>query len=447
MKRGNFLRVRNSALGIALTCLLSVPAAQGASGIAWNAPTEIALGRGERGEWRQNESDWDYLDDPTVALQPNGSSAVAWVDQRRKDVFFQVYAENGKPRLNQPVNVSRTPAVFSWLPRVALAPDGPNDIYVLWQEIVFSGGSHGGDIFFARSEDGGATFGEPLNLSTSVGGDGKGRINANTWDNGSLDIAVAPDGTILTAWTEYHGALWFSRSRDRGASFSKPFRVAGDDTFPTRAPALAVGPNGNVYLTWTHGEDAGADIRIARSEDGGRTFGKSKVVAETNDYSDAPKVAIGRDGTLHVVFGERSERTWRRADIRYTRSTDRGDSFAPPRVISALQPGGATLAAFPSIELNDRGDVFAIWELFRGPTSGAKGLAAVVSRDGGQTFSAPAIVPGSADPAGGANGSNQGKLTRKLAVNSAGQIALVNSALSRGESSRAWLMLGRLSDR
>ena len=447
MKRGKLPRMRNSAVMIALTCLVLRAAAQGQPGITWNEPREIASGRGERGEWRQNESDWDYVDDPTVALTPGGSSAVAWVDQRRKDVFFQVYDEGGKPRLNRPVNVSRTPAVFSWLPRVALARDRPNEIYLLWQEIVFSGGSHGGDIFFARSEDGGATFGEPLNLSSSIGGDGKGRINASTWDNGSLDIAVAPDGTILTAWTEYHGALWFSRSNDRGASFSKPFRVAGDDTLPARAPALAAGPNGDVYLAWTHGEDAAADIWIAKSEDGGRTFGKSKVVAATDDYSDAPRVAIGRDGTIHVVFGERSERTWRRADIRYTRSSDRGDSFAPPRVISAPQPDGARLAAFPSIELNDRGDLFATWELFRGPRSGAKGLAVAVSRDGGDTFSAPAIVPNSADPAGGVNGSNQGKLTRKLAINSAGQIALVNSALSRGNSSRAWLMFGRLSDR
>jgi hypothetical protein len=34
-------------------------------------------------------------------------------------------------------------------------------VYVLWQEIVFSGGSHGGEIFFARSRDGGQTWSAP----------------------------------------------------------------------------------------------------------------------------------------------------------------------------------------------------------------------------------------------------------------------------------------------
>ena len=73
--------------------------------IAWCPTVEVARGGGQRGPWRQNDSRYDYVDDPTVAVHTRGESAVAWVDQRLKDVFFQIYSRNGKPRLIQPVNV------------------------------------------------------------------------------------------------------------------------------------------------------------------------------------------------------------------------------------------------------------------------------------------------------------------------------------------------------
>src|SRR5687767_284034 len=76
--------------------------------ITWGASVEIASGGGRRGPWRQNESKYDYVDDPTVALDTQGAAAVAWVEQRRKDVFFQIYERGGKPRHEQPVNVSRS---------------------------------------------------------------------------------------------------------------------------------------------------------------------------------------------------------------------------------------------------------------------------------------------------------------------------------------------------
>ena len=422
--------------------LLSIATAHGAAEAQFeaDATVEIASGRGERGEWRQNDSQWDYVDDPTVALQANGAAAVAWVDQQRKDVLFQVYERDGKPRLREPVNVSRSPKVFSWLPRIALAPDRPNDIYILWQEIIFSGGSHGGDILFAGSEDGGASFAGPLNLSNSAGGDGKGRITASRWDNGSLDIAVGPDGTIAAAWTEYHGALWFSRSENHGASFTKPARVAGDDTRPARAPALAFAPDGALYLAGTTGEDKRADIRVARSDDGGRAFGPATIVAETRGYSDAPKLAVDERGRLHVAYDERPDGPFGRSEIHYAHSDDRGQTFRQPRALSKQNMRGAESAGYPALSLARGGKIYVLWELFPGSRSGGRGLAIATSQDGGETFGTPAFVAGSIDPDGGVNGSNQGKLMRKLAVDADGRTAIVNSALNRGHSSRVWLM-------
>jgi hypothetical protein len=298
-------------LGLAVMLLCAqVAAADPAAPLAWHGVTEIAAGRGERGPWRQNESRFDYVDDPTVAINDRGEVTVAWVEQARKDVFLQRIAPDGTKHPRRPLNVSRSPSTFSWLPRIVIAPDAPQKVFILWQEIIFAGGSHGGDIFFARSGDGGATFSEPVNLSNSVGGDGKGRITRDIWHNGSLDLVAGADGTLYAAWTEYAGPLWFSRSTDGGESFSRPRRVAAsaDDKLakPARGPSLALGPDRAVYLAWTTGDDNAADIRVAKSTDGGTTFSAPRVVAPGKGYSDAPKLAVDSGGALHLVYAESS---------------------------------------------------------------------------------------------------------------------------------------------
>jgi hypothetical protein len=370
--------------------------------------TEIATGGGERGPWRQNESRYDYVDDPAVALDDRGHARVAWVDQGRKDVFLDG------------VNVSRSPDSFSWLPRIAL--DG-NRVYVLWQEILVTGGSHGGDILFARSEDGGRSFAEPLNLSEgSPAGDGKGRITKDLWHNGSLDLAPGPGGAVYAAWTEYEGALWLRRSTDRGASFDA--RVKVQDASPARAPSLAV-VGRTLHLAWTDG-----DIHVATSTDGGAAFGAAVRVTRSRGYTDAPRIAADAAGALHLVYAEDSR-------IMYTRSRDGGRSFEPARAVS--RPG----AGFPALGIDGKNRLYVTFELFPGREQRPRGLGIVVSHDGGTSFSPPEPVAHSADPSGAPNGSFQGLLMQKLAVNRRGDVAVVNSSLEDGKRSRVWLMRAR----
>jgi hypothetical protein len=393
------------------------PAALALASLMWLGSTDIAAGPAERGRWRQNESHYRYVDDPTVAMDARGRVAFAWVDQATKDVYF------GKQ--GEAVNVSRNPETFSWLPRVAIGADGI--IHVLWQEIIFSGGSHGGDILFARSQDGGATFSTPLNLSSSVAGDGKGRIDKDRWHNGSLDLALGADGAVYAAWTEYEGALWLRRSVDGGKSFSGKIRL--QDRKPARAPALAVHGN-TVYLAWTVGDDPSADIRVARSDDGGTSFAAPVIVDRSKGYSDAPKLAVDPRGTLHIVYAEGKR-------IVYSRSADQGRGFERPRDISGRDAG------FPALDIDAKGNLYVLWERFAEHPHLARGLALAVSTDAGRSFTAPVLVPESAD--GGWNGSSQGLLMRKLAVGRGGEIAIVNSSFRDKERSRVWLIRGRLA--
>ncbi len=407
--------------------------------LTWTEPIEVASGGGHKGPWRMNASEFHYVDDPTVAINEKGLIGVAFADLLRHDIYFQAFSSDGSRRLEQAVNVSNSPKIFSWLPRVVISDDDPLQVYVLWQEIVFSGGSHGGEIFFARSGDGGKSFTRPVNLSDSLPGDGKGRLTQRYWDNGSLDLVADARGAIYAAWTEYEGTLWLRKSADGGRSFSPPLRINDESSGPARGPALAAGADGLIYLAWAAGEDPNADIHLAVSDDGGRSFGSPRVVHDSEGHSDAPKLRVDGEGIVHLVYAESPAGPFRRYHIRYARSSDRGKTFESPRDISDPESEVFYSVNFPAIGIDGQEHVYVMFELFPEQGQRSRGLGLTYSSNGGRTFSPPAMVPGSVDEHGGINGSLQGLLMRKLAVNAAGDIAVVNSTFIPGKSSHVQL--------
>jgi len=409
--------------------------------LSWQEPVVVATGDGHKGPWRMNRSAFHYVDDPAVAMNAAGIIAVAWVDNRRQEIFLQRYGSAGRPRFATPAKVSRSPDVFSWLPKLVIGRGKEPDVFVLWQEIVFSGGSHGGEILFARSTDGGGSFAAPLNLSNSRPGDGKGRLTARYWDNGSLDLAMAPDGRLYAAWTEYDGRLWLARSDDRGAGFAAPRRIAGNDGAPARGPTLAVGNDGAVHLAWAVGEDRTAGIRYTRSDDGGTSFGVPEVVGSGNGRGDAPDLLIDDAGGVHLVYAEHEGGPRSRGVIRHSVRT--AGAWTPPAVISQPPPIAAESAAFPTLSQGRNGHVLALWPLFQAVGNYPRGLALSRSRDGGQSFAPPRLIAGSDNPAHGFNGSQQGLLMQRLASNRSGAVAVVASTFQAGAASRIWLYLGQ----
>lgn len=413
--------------------------------IRWNAPIQVVSGAGERGPWRMNESDWDFVDDPTVAMGGDETTWVAWTDHTAQDLRLQRYGPKGQPQFDTPTDISQTPDTFSWLPRMVVSDDDPAIVYVLWQEIIFSGGTHGGDILFARSTDGGRSFTRPENLSQSPAGDGKGRLTTKHWHNGSLDLAVGPGGTIYAAWTEYEGRLWVARSTNRGRSFSTPVHVHGTQDRPARGPALAVDGSGQVHLAWTVGNTPTADIQYTHSPDTTLAFDRPRAIDESSGYSDAPKLAASPDGTIHVAYGERPVDGDTAPHIRYTQRSD-GDEFAPPVVLSRRHADAYRGAQFPYLRVPSAEAVVIAWELISSAQRRPSALGYTTSQNGGATFGRPTVLPGT-DTTVGINGSQQGFLMEKLDVRSTGTLAVVNSTFRRDEGSHVWLYTGELRER
>jgi len=99
-------------------------------------------------------------------------------------------------------------------------------------------------------------------------------------------------GNIYIAWSrfdEYHSKLktdstqiYFSRSTNNGDQFDVPFRISdtggdcedGDNTVEGAVPAA--GPDGEVYIAWSGPKGLVFD----KSLDGGKTFGKDRVISD-----------------------------------------------------------------------------------------------------------------------------------------------------------------------
>jgi hypothetical protein len=130
-----------------------------------------------------------------------------------------------------------------------------------------------------------------------------------------VDQTTGPrSGYVYVAWARYSGraannVILFSRSTDHGATFSPPVRVSsglGEEQFAD----LAVGPNGNLYLTYrnfAHQKSTRNTISIQRSTDGGLSWSRPQQLAEivpfdSNQFSGNGSADCG-DGAFACPSG------------------------------------------------------------------------------------------------------------------------------------------------
>ena len=163
----------------------------------------------------------------------------------------------------------------------------------------------------------------------------------------AVSVAVDAQGGIWRA-TEKAGLIWVDVSRDAGKTFSKPVQV---NPTPQRIgadgearPKIAIGPEGNIYLTWTEALKTpfSGYIWFARSIIQGKTFESPYVVhqdrAEITHRFDALNIAhTGENkGAVTVAWVDKRDliaaksagKPYDGAAIYYAISTNQGASFA-----------------------------------------------------------------------------------------------------------------------
>ncbi len=296
---------------------------------------------------------------PTTAIDAeSGDALVAWGEphDRESNVLLARLSPDGS--VGTPTRVNNIPgdaaAHFQAPAQVATGAD--EEVYVFWTNNTPRPGQRfpASDLRFARSSDGGRTF-EP---TITVNDDAGGPPTSHTFHN----LLVAPDGTLYASWLD-------SRNGGEGP------------------PALPQGGESGAQETVdvSQAPTDGPEVRIAISRDGGRTFLPSFVVDRNACPCCRTAMAIGPDGALYIGWRKVYEGNVR--DVVIARSDDAGKTFSAPMRVHEdgwVFPGCPH--AGPALDVDSEGAVHAAWYTGK---PGAAGLFYARSQDGAESFSEP----------------------------------------------------------
>jgi len=323
--------------GLALVAVLL------AGGCAGAGDGDGARGGGEddlAGEWSPPltlvEAGGDV---PTTAVDPErGVAYVAWTGGTGEEANVHLVRIRPDGGISEPVRVNDVPgdaAPHGQAPAtVAVGPEG--NVYLAWQSSYAVEGRRfpASDLRFARSTDGGRSF-EP---AITVHADSE--VPASHTFH---DLRVTPDGTVVASWIDSRRKdAWLARHGGQGAA-----EGGGSED--------GSGGQGGT------GTPPGLEIRVARSEDGGRSFGPSTVVDSVPCPCCRTALAVhGNEVTVawRKLFGEARDVR----DVVLARSGDGGESFGTPlRVAADEWSFPACPHAGPALTVDDAGVTHVAW--------------------------------------------------------------------------------------
>jgi hypothetical protein len=158
-----------------------------------------------------------------------------------------------------------------------------NSVYVVWQESVGSYGSRNYDIFFKKSNDGGDTFGSPINLSNNSGFSEHPQI-ASVGNN------------IYVVWVDDSSGereIMFCKSSNSGKTFTNSIVVSQNSMGPYHVELAAEGES--IYIVWnSFDKEMGNTILLSNSNNSGNTFGEIREIGIA-DKETFPKIAAYAD--------------------------------------------------------------------------------------------------------------------------------------------------------
>jgi hypothetical protein len=257
-----------------------------------------------------NESSGKWL--PAVALS-EGTPVVAWIDERDLgpdgEPLEHLYAARaGGTGFGPSMRVDAgSPVALAlhndnkWAPAIATAGA---KVFLAWADFRH----YNWEIFGARSDDGGRTWGTNVRVDDYHAGE---RLNERP------AVAFGANGTVHAAWTDLREVepdtnIFYARSDDFGATFPAARQLddsrAGFD--PNRDtpsnqwhPALAA-VGDNLFVAWQDNRLGNNDIFFTQSTDGGGSFAPSERVDDTGggeSEQTRPQLAWG-DGRCYVAW-------------------------------------------------------------------------------------------------------------------------------------------------
>jgi S1-C subfamily serine protease len=166
---------------------------------------------------------------------------------------------------------------------------------------------------------------------------------------------AASGNNVYAVWEESHDGtnrIMFAKSTDRGNTFSKPANLTSSVGKDSETPSIAAFGN-IVYVVWTDNSPGNFDIFFMKSTDGGNTFNKPLNLSNDPGLSYQPRIVTDGKNNVYVVWTDNSPGNY---NILFTKSSDGGDSFDKPIILSNLKG----VSNFPNIVASGN-NVYVVW--------------------------------------------------------------------------------------
>jgi len=284
----------------------------------------------------------------TLALDSVGNPYIVWTGvnpnpaQGTFATFFTRSTDHG--------GTFSAPALSSGTSRSAQSPkiavDKNGNIVIAYVDAATSGAP----VFAVRSSDGGANFSAPLRVSQageSIGNppylalDSTGAAYVTYQDNSqqvtAIKLAVAP----------------------AGQNFGPP-KVISNSQVNAFAPQIAMDKSDNVLVTFYNRfapttSTFNREIIVIKSTDKGNTFGPQVNVSNNSTQSQFPSLIVDDQGRVSVAWEDTADDPQR--DVFVARSNDGGATFGSP--INLSGDSGRSFGAFGGADGN--GNLFVAW--------------------------------------------------------------------------------------
>ena len=232
---------------------------------------------------------------------------------------------------------------------------------------------------------------------------GQGAAVSGLTGSGSDELAPrllsGPTGEVFRLWQragdfrEGGGGVFLAMASPQHAWHTLLEILPQEKGVTFQDPDVAVGPSGELAVAyqWRRHDPRSKQIRLARSDDGGKTWTQSVTPVDSSGKAATPKLAWGRGRSLLVVWPDerRHERSW---DVYVRRSPDGGATWEPEQLLSRFprQTIGDSYAR-PEIISDDQNSFWIVWVTFRGQENR---LYLSRSTDGGRTWVDPVDLSG-----------------------------------------------------